>query len=107
MLATLSGLVLCLILVGFIGSSSIFQNDDQADAITMVFAPSANATQTLQAVQTLAALLEVETGLTIYAYVSECYGSAIEAMAAQKADVGWLGAVPYAFASDLYGIEAK
>jgi len=28
-------------------------------------------------------------------------------MAAQESDVGWLGAVPYAYASDLYGVEAK
>ena len=106
-LATLSGLVLCLILVGFISSRLVVEIDDQADAITLVFIPSEDVTQTLQAAETLADLLEAETGLTIHANVSNCYGSAIEAMAAQEADVGWLGAVPYAYASDLYGVEAK
>ena len=107
LLATLSGLVLCLILVGFIGSRSVMDQDGQVDGITMVFVPSEDVTQTLQAAETLAELLETETGLTIHAYVSGCYGSAIEAMAAQEADVGWMGAIPYAYASVLYGIEAK
>ena len=107
LLATLSGLVLCLILVGFIGSSPAVEQDDQADAVTMVFIPSEDVTQTLQAAETLAELLEAETGLTIHVYVSGCYGSAIEAMAAQEADIGWLGAVPYAYANNLYGVEAK
>ena len=108
LLATLSGLVLCLILVGFIGSKSAVKQDDQTDAVTMVFIPiSEDVTQTLQAAETLGELLEAETGLTIHVYVSGCNGSAIEAMAAQEADFGWLGAVPYAYASVLYGIEAK
>jgi len=106
-LASLCGLALFLILVGFIGSGSASGEDNQQGAITMVFVPSANFTQTLEAAQTLAGLLEIETGLDVYAYVSGCYGSAIEAMAAQEADFGWLGAVLYAFASDLYGIEAR
>jgi len=44
MLATLSGLALCLILVGFIGSRSAIEQDDQAEAITMVFIPSEDVT---------------------------------------------------------------
>ena len=106
LLATLSGLVLCLILVGFIGSRSAVEQDDQTDAITMVFTPVGDITQTLQAAQTLAELLEVETGLTVLAYVSECYGSAVEALASQSADVGWLPPSAYAYASDRYGVEA-
>ena len=105
LLATLSGLVLCLILVGFIGSSSIFKHDDQADAVTMVLIPSEDVTQTLQAAETIAGLLGAETGLQIYAYVAECYGSAVEALASQSADVGWLSPPAYAYASDRYGVE--
>jgi phosphonate transport system substrate-binding protein len=73
----------------------------------MVFTPSTDVTQTLQAAETLGDLLEAELGLPVHVYVADCYGSAIEAMAAQEADVGWLSAVPYVFASDLYGIEVK
>jgi phosphonate transport system substrate-binding protein len=105
LLATLSGLVLCLILVGFIGSSSTIDQEDQADAITMVLIPSEDVTQTLQAAETIADLLGAETGLQIYAYVAECYGSAVEALASQSADVGWLSPPAYAYASDRYGVE--
>jgi phosphonate transport system substrate-binding protein len=105
--AALCGLALFLILVGFIGSTSAAEKNDQADTITMVFTPTGNYTQTLQAAQTLAELLETETGLTIYAYVAECDGSAIEAMAAQEADFGWFGAVPYVYANNFYDIEVK
>jgi phosphonate transport system substrate-binding protein len=73
----------------------------------MVFVPSEDVTQTLQAAETLGDLLEAETDLTIHVYVSGCQGSAIEAMAAQEADVGWLGAVPYAYANKLYGVEVE
>lgn len=116
-LATLSGLVLCLILVGFIKTSSLlrselrdepapnFVTDDSADTITMVFVPSGDITQTAQAAETLADLLEAETGLTVHPYVAGCYGSAVEALATQNADVGWLSPLAYAYASDNYGIE--
>ena len=96
LLATLSGLVLCMILVGFIGWGTAEEQDAQADGITMVFLPSEDVTQTLQAAETIADLLGAETGLQIYAYVSGCYGSAVEALASQSADVGWLTPPAYA-----------
>jgi phosphonate transport system substrate-binding protein len=66
-----------------------------ADPIIMAIAPSATTDVLISSGDTLAQLLEAETGLTIRAVVPTNYKAMIEAMCSGNAQVGWLP--PFAY----------
>jgi phosphonate transport system substrate-binding protein len=73
----------------------------------MVMVPSQDPDSTAPAAERVAALLADELGYPVYAYVPDCYGGAVEALATGDADVGWLPAVAYVVAHDWYGVDVK
>jgi phosphonate transport system substrate-binding protein len=70
-----------------------------ADPIIMAIAPSATTDTLIASGDTIAQLLEAETGLSIRAVVPTNYKAMIEAMCAGNAQVGWLPPFAYLVAN--------
>jgi phosphonate transport system substrate-binding protein len=70
--------------------------------LEMAFIPSADTQKILASGKPLADLLEKETGLKINATVPTLYAALVEAMGANKVDVGWLAPFSYAVARKKY-----
>ena len=79
----------------------------QPETVTMVVVPSADAEPIARAAEQVAALLEKETGYRIYAFVTACFGAAVDTLATKEADVGWLPPTTYVLAHDNFGIDVK
>jgi phosphonate transport system substrate-binding protein len=74
--------------------------------LEMAFIPSSDTQKILASGKPLADLLEKETGLKINTNVPTAYAPLIEAMGAEKVDVGWLAPFSYAVAHKNNGAEA-
>ena len=70
--------------------------------LEMAFIPSADTQKILASGKPLADLLEKETGLKINTTVPTAYAPLVEAMGANKVDVGWLAPFSYAVARKKY-----
>lgn len=74
--------------------------------LEMSFIPSADTQKILASGRPLADLLEKETGFKINTTVLTGYAPLVEAMGANKVDVGWLAPLSYAVAHKAHGAEA-
>lgn len=75
--------------------------------IKMHFVPSVETTKVAASGTAIGTLLEKATGLKFAVTVGNSYAAVIEAMGAQKADIGWLNTFSYVLAHDKYGVDVK
>lgn len=73
--------------------------------LEMAFTPSADTQKILASGKPLADLLEKETGYKINTSVPTAYAPLVEAMGANKVDVGWLAPFAYAVARKKHGVD--
>jgi phosphonate transport system substrate-binding protein len=73
--------------------------------LEMAFIPSADTQKILASGKPLADLLEKETGLKFNTSVPTAYAPLVEAMGANKVDIGWLAPFSYAVARKKYEAE--
>ncbi len=75
--------------------------------IKMHFVPSVETTKVANSGKAIGTILEKSTGLKFDITVGNSFAAVIEAMGAQKADVGWLNTFSYVLAHDKYGVDVK
>jgi len=73
--------------------------------LRMMFVPSGDAQVILKGGTEIAELLQKVTGLHFKTSVATSYAAVIEAMGAEKVDIGWLATFSYVLAHDKYGVE--
>ncbi len=73
--------------------------------IRMMFVPSGDAQVILEGGQEIAQMLKKATGLYFSTSVATSYAAVIEAMGAEKVDIGWLATFSYVLARDKYDVE--
>jgi len=77
----------------------------EGNPIKMALVPSLDANKLVASGETLAALLEKQTGLKFKVSVPPSYTAVVTAMGAGTVDVGFLSPLPYVLAHDLYGVN--
>ncbi len=75
--------------------------------LVMAFVPSGEAQTILQTGNRVAHLLEIATGYSFESFVATSYAGVIEAMGANRADIGWLNTFSYVIAHQKYGVEVR
>jgi phosphonate transport system substrate-binding protein len=73
----------------------------------MAFVPSGESQAILQIGNQIAHLLEMATGYRFESFVATSYAGVIEAMGAERADIGWLNAFSYVIAHQKYEVEVR
>jgi phosphonate transport system substrate-binding protein len=73
--------------------------------VKMIFVPSGDSQAILTEGKEIADLLSKKTGLSVEAKVATSYAAAIEAMGANKVDIGWLATFSYVLAKDKYDVD--
>lgn len=73
--------------------------------IRMMFVPSGDAQVILEGGQEIAQLLKQATGLHFTTSVATSYAAVIEAMGAEKVDIGWLATFSYVLAREKYDVD--
>ena len=73
--------------------------------LRMMFVPSGDAQVILKGGKEVGELLQKVTGLHFKTSVATSYAAVIEAMGAEKVDIGWLATFSYVLAHDKYGVE--
>jgi len=76
-------------------------------ALVMAFVPSVESRTESQSIKRLTDLLSLATGYRIESFTATSYTAMIEAMAAGRADIGWLSALSYVLAHDRDGVEVR
>jgi len=71
----------------------------------MMFVPSGDSQVILKGGQKIARHLEKVTGLYFKTSVATSYAAVIEAMGAEKVDIGWLATFSYVLAREKYGVD--
>jgi phosphonate transport system substrate-binding protein len=75
--------------------------------LVMAFVPSGEARTILESGNRIAHLLEMATGYHFESVVATSYAGVIEAMGANRADIGWLNTFSYVIAHEKYGVEVR
>jgi phosphonate transport system substrate-binding protein len=75
--------------------------------LVMAFVPSGEARTILESGNRVAHLLEMATGYHFESVVATSYAGVIEAMGANRADIGWLNTFSYVIAHEKYGVEVR
>jgi phosphonate transport system substrate-binding protein len=75
--------------------------------LVMAFVPSGEAQTILESGNRIAHLLEMATGYQFESVVATSYAGVIEAMGANRADIGWLNTFSYVIAHEKYGVEVR
>ena len=75
--------------------------------LVMAFVPSGEARTILETGSRVAHLLEIATGYSFESFVATSYAGVIEAMGADRADIGWLTTFSYVIAHQKYGVEVR
>ena len=75
--------------------------------LVMAFVPSGEARTILETGSRVAHLLEIATGYSFESFVATSYAGVIEAMGADRADIGWLNTFSYVIAHQKYGVEVR
>lgn len=75
--------------------------------LVMAFVPSGEARTILESGNRISHLLEVATGYKFESFVATSYAGVIEAMGANRADIGWLNTFSYVIAHERYGVEVR
>ncbi|MCB1217342.1 phosphate/phosphite/phosphonate ABC transporter substrate-binding protein [bacterium] len=78
----------------------------EKNPLTMAFVPSTEAEKVVSSGDELCELLSAETGLHFRSMVATSYVGIVEAMAADKVQVGWLPPMAYVFAHERNGDQA-
>ena len=73
--------------------------------LRMMFVPSGDAQMILKGGEEIGQLLHKTTGFYFKTSVATSYAAVIEAMGADKVDIGWLATFSYVLAHDKYGVE--
>jgi len=71
----------------------------------MIFVPSGDSQAILTEGSEIADLLSKKTGLSVKAKVATSYAAAIEAIGANKVDIGWLATFSYVLAKEKYDVD--
>jgi phosphonate transport system substrate-binding protein len=91
-----------------IGSSSVVEASKKGsldNPVKMIFVPSGDSQAILTEGSEIADLLSKKTGLSVKAKVATSYAAAIEAIGANKVDIGWLATFSYVLAKDKYDVD--
>ncbi len=95
--------------LGFVGSASFAITENELGSknhpIHMMFVPSGEAQIILEEGEAIAKLLETATGLKFKSSIATSYSAVIEAMGAEKVDIGWLASFSYVLAKDKYDVD--
>ncbi|HEV2284101.1 MAG TPA: phosphate/phosphite/phosphonate ABC transporter substrate-binding protein [bacterium] len=75
--------------------------------LVMAFVPSGEARTILESGNRVSHLLELATGYQFQSVVATSYAGVIEAMGANRADIGWLNTFSYVIAHQKYGVEVR
>ena len=75
--------------------------------LVMAFVPSGEARTILESGNRISHLLEMATGYKFESFVATSYAGVIEAMGANRADIGWLNTFSYVIAHQKYGVEVR
>lgn len=75
--------------------------------LVMAFVPSGEASTILESGNRISHLLEMATGYQFQSVVATSYAGVIEAMGANRADIGWLNTFSYVIAHQKYGVEVR
>jgi phosphonate transport system substrate-binding protein len=75
--------------------------------LVMAFVPSGEARTILESGNRISHLLEMATGYRFESVVATSYAGVIEAMGANRADIGWLNTFSYVIAHQKYGVEVR
>jgi phosphonate transport system substrate-binding protein len=75
--------------------------------LVMAFVPSGEARTILESGNRISHLLEMATGYQFQSVVATSYAGVIEAMGANRADIGWLNTFSYVIAHQKYGVEVR
>ena len=75
--------------------------------LVMAFVPSGEARTILESGNRISHLLEMATGYKFESFVATSYAGVIEAMGANRADIGWLNTFSYVIAHERYGVEVR
>ena len=75
--------------------------------LIMAFVPSGEARTIIDSGSRVARLLEMATGYKFEPFVATSYAGVIEAMGANRADIGWLNTFSYVIAHQKYGVEVR
>jgi phosphonate transport system substrate-binding protein len=76
-----------------------------ANPIVMTFVPSGDTNAIAKGGNQVADMLKAKTNLTYQVQVGTSYAASIEAMGANKAQIGWLNTFSYLLAHDKYGVN--
>lgn len=99
-------IVICLLALLFL-LSGCSKDEEKSDQLTfrMVFVPASEKAQSNE-FHNLLKIVEKITGYTINSIEVTDYNAAVEAMRAQRADLGWFGAKAYIKAAEIANAEA-
>ncbi len=73
--------------------------------VKMIFVPSGDSQAILAEGSEIADLLSKKTGLLVKAKIATSYAAAIEAIGANKVDIGWLATFSYVLAKEKYDVD--
>ena len=92
-------------LICFVGLLDANELGSRENPLRMMFVPSGDSQVILKGGEEIAQLLEKITGLHFKTSVATNYAAVIEAMGAEKVDIGWLATFGYILAREKYGVE--
>ena len=92
-------------LICFIDLSNANELGSRENPLRMMFVPSGDSQVILKGGEEIAQRLKKATGLHFRTSVATNYAAVIEAMGAEKVDIGWLAAFSYVLAREKHGVE--
>ena len=98
-------LVFAVGLICFIDLSNANELGSKGNPLRMMFVPSGDSQVILKGGEEIAQRLKKATGLHFRTSVATNYAAVIEAMGAEKVDIGWLATFSYVLAREKHGVE--
>ncbi len=90
---------------GYLNNAEASKKGSLENPVKMIFVPSGDSQSILTEGSEIADLLSKKTGLFVKAKIATSYAAAIEAMGANKVDIGWLATFSYVLAKEKYDVD--
>ena len=100
-------LIMMLILTGFTGLKSFadLKGSGSQKMLTLAFIPQENPEKLIGDIKKITKYLENEIGIPVKGYVTQDHAAAVEALRSGKADISFMGGLPYVLAHNEIGAE--
>ncbi|NIT12912.1 MAG: phosphate/phosphite/phosphonate ABC transporter substrate-binding protein [Candidatus Dadabacteria bacterium] len=100
-------LIITLLLMAYTDSKSFadLKEKERQNTLTLAFIPQENPEKLIGDIKQITKYLEKEIGVSVRGYVTQDHAAAVEALRSGKADISFMGGLPYVLAHNEIGAE--